>query len=227
MTGLFWNIRGLGKTGRLPALVDRIKSTHVDFVGITETKKEVFAQEYLKFLTGHIPFECFFLPAKGSDGGILVGCNNEKFSATLLEVLDFSVSLMIEDKTTSFCWKQVVVYGSPYDNGKEDFINELHDIMDKWQGPIIIGGDFNLVRSSAEKSNGNINLRWADLFNDWINKWALIDLDLGNRKFTWTNNQDNRIMARIDRVFITTEWDCSFPSTKVKCLDRIPTIHWW
>jgi hypothetical protein len=28
-----------------------------------------------------------------------VGCNSDKFSATLLEVLDFSVSLMIEDKT--------------------------------------------------------------------------------------------------------------------------------
>jgi hypothetical protein len=32
-------------------------------------------------------------------------------------------------------------------------------------------------------------------------------------------------MARIDRVFITTEWDCSFPLTKVKCLDRLPSDH--
>jgi hypothetical protein len=29
-----------------------------------------------------------------------VGCKSDKFSGTLLEVLDFSVSLMIEDKTT-------------------------------------------------------------------------------------------------------------------------------
>ena len=48
MTGLFWNIRGLGKTGRLPALVDRIKSTHVDFVGITETKKGSFCSRIFK-----------------------------------------------------------------------------------------------------------------------------------------------------------------------------------
>jgi hypothetical protein len=225
MIGLFWNIRGLGKTRRYTALVDRIKETHADFVGISETKKESFTKEYLDSLTSHFPFEWFYLPAKGSAGGILVGCNSDKFTATMLETLDFSISLMIEDKITSFCWKLVVVYGSPYENGKLEFIRELHEIMDSWQGPIIIGGDFNLVRSTAEKRNGNINFRWADLFNDWINKWALIDLELGNRKFTWTNNQDNKIMARIDRVFITTEWDCSFPSTKVRCLDRLPSDH--
>lgn len=48
----------------------------------------------------------------------------------------------------------------------------------------MIGRDFNLVRSVADKSNGNINLRWADLFNEWIDKWALIELELGNRRFT-------------------------------------------
>jgi hypothetical protein len=48
MVGLFWNIRGLGKTGRFPTLVDRIKSTHADFVGITETKKGVFYSRLFK-----------------------------------------------------------------------------------------------------------------------------------------------------------------------------------
>jgi hydrogenase maturation factor len=39
MMGLFWNIRGLGLPGRVPALVDKIKSNHVDFVGVIQTKK--------------------------------------------------------------------------------------------------------------------------------------------------------------------------------------------
>jgi hypothetical protein len=34
MIGLLWNIRGLGKIARIPALVDKIRSNHVDFVGI-------------------------------------------------------------------------------------------------------------------------------------------------------------------------------------------------
>ena len=40
MIGLFWNIRGLGKLGRVPALVDSIRKNHVDFVGVVETKKK-------------------------------------------------------------------------------------------------------------------------------------------------------------------------------------------
>lgn len=32
-------------------------------------------------------------------------------------------------------------------------------------------------------------------------------------------------MARIGRVFITTEWECGFPLAKVRCLDRLPSDH--
>lgn len=57
---------------------------------------------------------------------------------------------MIQDKKSGFSWKLVVVYGSPYDSGKPDFIRELQDVMQKWQGPILVGGDFNLVRFPAD-----------------------------------------------------------------------------
>ena len=94
MIGLFWNIRGLGKIGRLPALINRIRSTRADFVGIMETK-ESFTSGYLRSLTGNVPFEWFYLLAKKSAGGILVGSNSDKFSATLISTLDFSVSNML------------------------------------------------------------------------------------------------------------------------------------
>jgi hypothetical protein len=80
-----------------------------------------------------------------------------------------------------------VVYRSPYEEGKSDFIVELHSILGKWQGPTLIGGDFNLVRFASDKSNGRINEKWANAFNDWLDKWALMKLNPSNRKFTWTN----------------------------------------
>ena len=101
MIGLFWNIRGLGKIGRLPALINRIRSTRADFVGIMETK-ESFTSGYLRSLTGNVPFEWFYLPAKKSAGGILVGSNSDKFSATLISTLDFSVTIVLQDKKTGF-----------------------------------------------------------------------------------------------------------------------------
>jgi hypothetical protein len=38
--------------------------------------------------------------------------------------------------------------------------------MAGWDGPTLIGGDFNLIRDGKEKSFGNINQHWTNLFND-------------------------------------------------------------
>ena len=93
MIGLFWNIRGLGKLGRLPALVSRIKDSHADIVGILETKKDNFTPGFLKSLTGLTPFDWTYLPARGSAGGILVGANSDLFKLTVGDILDFFLSV--------------------------------------------------------------------------------------------------------------------------------------
>jgi hypothetical protein len=206
MIGLFWNIRGLGLPGRVPALVEKIRSNHVDFVGVIETKKNTFSNGYLRALTGNIPFVCHSLPATGSEGGILVGANSEIFNITVGENLEFSSSIFLQDKKQGFSWKLVVIYGSPYEDRKQKFLDELHHIMHSWQGPILLGGDFNLVRSIMEKSNRSISHKWADTFNDWIDKWGLVELNPGNRLYTWTNNQENPILDKLDRIFVSTSW---------------------
>ena len=76
-----------------------------------------------------------------------------------------------------------------------------------------VWGNFNLIREAKEKTSGNINTSWAFLFNDWTNKWGLMEYNLSNRVFTWSNNQDNTIFAAIDRVFSSTNWDAHFPLT--------------
>jgi hypothetical protein len=70
-----------------------------------------------------------------------------------------------------------------------EFIDELDHIMGTWQSPTILGRDFNLVRKQKEKSNENINFTHANAFNEWINRWALIEISDPTRFFTWFNNQ--------------------------------------
>jgi hypothetical protein len=48
-----------------------------------------------------------------------------------------------------------VVYGPAYDDRKVEVIDELHNTIASWQGPIIIGG-FNLCRQAYDKVNGRI-----------------------------------------------------------------------
>ena len=67
-----------------------------------ETKRESFTLGYLRSLIGNLPFEWFYLPAKKSAGGILVGSNSDKFLTTLVSTLDFSISIMLQDKKIGF-----------------------------------------------------------------------------------------------------------------------------
>jgi hypothetical protein len=76
------------------------------------------------------------------------------------------VTVVLKNQTDKFVWRLVVVYGSPYEETKIDFVNEMHLVMGQWQGPTLMLGDFNLVRSCKEKSNGAINFSHANMFND-------------------------------------------------------------
>uniref|UniRef100_A0A453Q9V0 Endonuclease/exonuclease/phosphatase domain-containing protein n=1 Tax=Aegilops tauschii subsp. strangulata TaxID=200361 RepID=A0A453Q9V0_AEGTS len=122
-------------------------------------------------------------------------------------------------------WHLVAIYGTSYNELKLEFFAELHEVMDGLTYPVLLGGDFNLVRSTADKNNGIINNQFTYLFNDWINKWCLMEINVANRKFTWSNNQDDPIFATIDRIFVSLNWDAHFPLSMVTALPRVGSDH--
>ena len=58
----------------------------------------------------------------------------------------FSVSASLKNTANTFLWRLIVVYIPAYEYGKQEFIDELHYVLEDWDGPTLIGGDFNLVR---------------------------------------------------------------------------------
>jgi hypothetical protein len=50
-------------------------------------------------------------------------------------------------------------------------------------------------------------------FNDWIYRWGLIELSDPARTFTWINNQDKPILAKLDRTLVSIEWDNKYPTS--------------
>uniref|UniRef100_A0ACD5Z2B2 Uncharacterized protein n=1 Tax=Avena sativa TaxID=4498 RepID=A0ACD5Z2B2_AVESA len=89
----------------------------------------------------------------------------------------------------------------------------------------MIGGDFNLIRSPEDKSSGNIDFRWVDRFNEWVEIWALMEINLAGRAYTWGNNQENLIMSKIDRIFCSTNFESMFPLSNARTLARIGSDH--
>jgi exonuclease III len=68
----FWNLRGLNKPGRMKCLSNFIKVNNLDLIGVQETKKELIPQSFLDGVDKKFSWK--YVPAKGTVGGILLGC---------------------------------------------------------------------------------------------------------------------------------------------------------
>jgi exonuclease III len=113
----------------------------------------------------------------------------------------FSMSCDVINKRDINKFRVTTVYGAAEED-KQDFLDELHKSMQNEDKPIIIGGDFNLVRYLEDKSNRRVDFNGCDKFNEWIDKHCMLEINLLGRGFTWSNNQGDPIMSHIDRVFL-------------------------
>jgi hypothetical protein len=53
----------------------------------------------------------------------------------------------------------------------------------------------------------------------------LIEINLANRKFTWSNNQATPVLARLERVFASPDWERAYPLVRVTALPREISDH--
>jgi hypothetical protein len=90
-------------------------------------------------------------------------------------------------KTDGFEWILITVYGAAQDAHKPDFLSELVRMCETKALPMLLGGDFNILRKREEKSNDNYNPRWPFVFNAIIESLDLREIALSGRQFTWDN----------------------------------------
>jgi hypothetical protein len=50
------------------------------------------------------------------------------------------VSVVVRNKISDFTCRITTVYGSAYEERKQEFISELHELFLHWDGPALIGG---------------------------------------------------------------------------------------
>ncbi len=117
------------------------------------------------------------------------------------------------------------VYGPPTWEGKAEFCDELRELKGECNDLWVVCGDFNLTQNLAERSGHSWSGRVMSLFNDLVNELELLDLPLSNQRFTWSNLQSHPSLAKLDRFLVSTEWDQTFPLSKVKVLPRITPDH--
>ena len=72
---------------------------------------------------------------------------------------DFAVKFRVRSKDDGFNWALVAVYGATQPELKPDFLADLVRICGSEQLPILVGGDFNIIRRREENNNDNFDAR--------------------------------------------------------------------
>lgn len=64
----------------------------------------------------------------------------------------------MKNKQDGLEWRIIVVYGSPYEEGKQEFISELHEMFISWQGSTLIGVILTLLDIKGIRVMGMLTL---------------------------------------------------------------------
>jgi hypothetical protein len=116
--------------------------------------------------------------------------------------------LQLDNRKT---WSFFVVYG-PTDHRKSpEFLGELSWAVEACPFPLVLGGDFNLITGSEDKTNTNIYWTRVHAFNGCIAGPTLREIRRGGSRFTCTNKKLNLVRRVLDRVFVFREWETLFP----------------
>ena len=136
-------------------------------VGLQETIRQDFSIQELERLTPN-KFTWQWLPAVGRSGGILMGVKDEKFEVEDMDRGEFFLSMTITDRTSHFCWEVIIVYGPADHSRSATFLTEMRAKVSRCHTPVVVAGDFNLIRSSEEKSSNLVDLPRMRAFNECI-----------------------------------------------------------
>ncbi|KAM0830982.1 hypothetical protein ACQ4PT_065875 [Festuca glaucescens] len=208
-----WNLRGLNNLARRKAILDVFALANCNIACFEETKLAVVSRSVVVETLGPKFADNFiFKPADGTRGGILIAVSTDFAIESFPGVPGrLSLSGRITDRSDGSFWDISCVYGPQDDSEKIEFLQELRLLRplmhDKW----LLLGDFNLISQASDKSNANLNLRMMGRFRSVIEDLELREFQLVGRKFTWSSDCNNNVMTRIDRVYMTKEWEFSYP----------------
>ncbi|XP_058076384.1 uncharacterized protein LOC131224965 [Magnolia sinica] len=222
---LSWNVRGLGPKQKRCLIKDSISRRDPDVLCLREIKIPLFKDSLLTSLWKAKDINWATLNALGTSGGIVVVWKSSKWDLVSSAIGSFSVSVILQDKSSTFSYLISVVYGPNDDHIRVDFWEELSNIKQSFSGPYCFVGDFNVIRFVEEHSRIRRVSPAMERFSDWIQALKLVDLPLSGARFTWTNGRCNPLQSRLDRFLMSADWLELFPLASQLALPRTTSDH--
>jgi exonuclease III len=225
MKGIFWNCDGFKDPKKHRFISDLTKEQNLSFIALSEIGRKSFTNPFLKNLCSGKNFIWHCKEPNGRSGGILLGIDLDVYDIGAIDEGDYYVKFHLCNKIDYFKWALVAVYVPAQTHPKEQFLMELVHMTSHEELPILMGGDFNILRHPREKNKDNFEHRWPFLFNCVIDGLNLRELKMSGRRYTWANALPNLTYEKLDRVLTSIEWELKFPLSTVVALPRGISDH--
>jgi exonuclease III len=225
MKGIFWNCNGFADVKKYRFLSDLTKEKNLDFIALSETGRGSFLLSTLNNICAGRDFVWHCMAPRGRSGGMLLGINLVIFDIGEIDEGDFLICFKLRHKHDDIKFNLISVYGPAQLDQKSNFLSEFLRICSKETLPLVIGGDFSIIRRPGEKNNNNYSDRWPFLFNVVIDTLNLRELEMSCRRFTWANHMQNQTFEKLDRVLVCNDFEFKFPHSTLHALSREISYH--
>ncbi|KAE8706948.1 hypothetical protein F3Y22_tig00110387pilonHSYRG00356 [Hibiscus syriacus] len=170
---------GLGKKEKVKAVSRLIESNRASMVLLQESKTVVIPVSVERMIKSILDREIVVAPAEGFSGGLISLWDRNIFIAnshTVSRRFIMLEGLLVLHKVKIGI---INVYGPNFYGERVSFFDQLNNIIDSLKLPVVVGGDFNIVRKNSERTGNHDNLA-SMLFENFISKWDLVDVPISD-----------------------------------------------
>jgi hypothetical protein len=129
----------------------------------------------------------------------------------------YAVACSFRNIADDFTWAFTGVYGPNINSRRRSLWEELAGLLNWWDLPWCIEGDFNVPRFSCERSR-EVHFRPAMTdFLDFISELGFIDLPLSGGLSIWSNNSS----WSGHRFLVSSVWETNYPRLLQKRIPRL------
>ncbi|KAL0284293.1 UNVERIFIED_CONTAM: Retrovirus-related Pol polyprotein from type-2 retrotransposable element R2DM [Sesamum angustifolium] len=235
----FWNVRGFNRPLKQNGVAHLIKNNQLCLLGILETK--LAATAIPKIINRLFPGWCQANNFDAIAGGrILIIWNPAVIDLYPEDISPQVIHCRVTNKSSQLSFYISFTYGLYTVVNRRSMWEKLLELGQPLNMPWIILGDFNCVKSPAEKQLG-VPPTWYELkdFADCCLALGLHDAQTTGCYYTWYSNSDsNPVWCKLDRVLLNNDWleagfHCTAHFNPPGCLsdhspdhpDFIPTIE--
>lgn len=220
-----WNTRGLNDQDRKDTVHAFLADTRCHIACIQETKLDFIDHQTAAYVGGFRLRSFAHRPAIGTRGGILLLWNEDHVDISNIHIGTHLISVNVVVHACGTSFKLTTVYGPSVDADKEVFLAEAIAAKPADDSKWLIIGDFNLIYQAEDKSNDNLNFRLMGQFRRALTTCQLKEINLQNRKFTWSNERETPTLVRLDRAFCNASWDLAFENHVLHALSSSLSDH--